>query len=115
MSLYQNTSEWFWFLLMLECLKKSLRNRRPSEPDVPEEKPVSHLANRYSTFSVSVFQLRYDSPVNIEDAVFFHFRYGEASRIVYADETKANVNISFDEELDLGVGISFVLFRLERR
>lgn len=76
---------------------------RPSEPDVPEEKPVSPQLIAIQPFSVSVFQLRYDSPVNIEDAVFSISGMGEASRIVYADETKANVNISFDEELDLGV------------
>ncbi|WP_455635827.1 lamin tail domain-containing protein [Parabacteroides sp.] len=75
----------------------------PENPDTPEEKPVLPRLLAIQPLSESVFQLQYDNPVSIEDAVFSIPGIGKASCVTYADDTMVNVNISFEEELDLGV------------
>ncbi|MDD2953289.1 MAG: lamin tail domain-containing protein [Parabacteroides sp.] len=79
----------------------SLSEVDPVDPVEPEDPVVPELS-AIQPFSASVFQLRYDKPVDIEEAVFSISDIGEASRSVYADDTRANVNISFEKELDLG-------------
>ncbi len=81
----------------------SLSQIEPSDPDTPVEKPVIPQLIAIQPFSESVFQLQYDNPVDISNAVFSIPGIGKASCIVYADDTKVNVNISFEKELDLGV------------
>ena len=52
----------------------------------------------------SVFQLQYNLPVDIREAIFSISGIGNASRMTYADDMRIYVNISFDKELKVGMG-----------
>lgn len=52
----------------------------------------------------SVFQLQYNLPVDIREAIFSISGIGNASRMTYADDMRIHVNISFDKELKVGMG-----------
>ena len=52
----------------------------------------------------SVFQLQYNLPVDIREAIFSISGIGNASRMPYADDMRIYVNISFDKELKVGMG-----------
>lgn len=82
----------------------------PKEPDTPEEPekpgvpPALPSLLVVQPLSQSIIQLQYNLPVDIREAVFFIPGIGKASRMTYADDTRTYVNISFDKDLEIGVG-----------
>lgn len=83
--------------------RNSLANDGPSEPDLPEQPSVLPQLLAVQPISESAFQLQYDLPVDIREAVFSISGIGNASRMTYADDMRTHVNISFGKRLKVGV------------
>lgn len=77
---------------------------KPEEPNEPDEPLVLPRLLAIQPISESVFQLQYNLPVDIREAIFSISGIGNASRMTYADDMRIHVNISFDKELEVGMG-----------
>lgn len=76
----------------------------PEEPNEPDEPLVLPRLLAIQPITESVFQLQYNLPVDIREAIFSISGIGNASRMTYADDMRIHVNISFDKELKVGMG-----------
>ena len=76
----------------------------PEEPNEPDEPLVLPRLLAIQPITESVFQLQYNLPVDIREAIFSISGIGNASRMTYADDMRIYVNISFDKELKVGMG-----------
>lgn len=76
----------------------------PEEPDESDEPLVLPRLLAIQPITESVFQLQYNLPVDIREAIFSISGIGNASRMTYADDMRIHVNISFDKELKVGMG-----------
>ena len=70
----------------------------------PDEPLVLPRLLAIQPITESVFQLQYNLPVDIHEAIFSISGIGNASRMTYADDMRIHVNISFDKELKVGMG-----------
>lgn len=77
---------------------------KPEEPNEPDEPLVLPRLLAIQPITESVFQLQYNLPVDIREAIFSISGIGNASRMTYADDMRIHVNISFDKELKVGMG-----------
>ena len=77
---------------------------KPEEPNEPDEPLVLPRLLAIQPITESVFQLQYNLPVDIREAIFSISGIGNASRMTYADDMRIYVNISFDKELKVGMG-----------
>lgn len=75
----------------------------PEDPEEPDESLVFPQLLAIQPISESVFQLQYNLPVDIREAIFSISGIGKVSRMNYADDMRTHVNISFDKELKVGV------------
>lgn len=76
----------------------------PEEPNEPDEPLVLPRLLAIQPITESVFQLQYNLPVDIREAIFSISGIGNASHMTYADDMRIHVNISFDKELKVGMG-----------
>lgn len=76
----------------------------PEEPNEPDEPLVLPRLLAIQPITESVFQLQYNLPVDIREAIFSISGIGNASRMTYADDMRIHVNVSFDKELKVGMG-----------
>lgn len=78
------------------------------EPEEPEEEPTLPQLMEIEALNRSAFQLAYDQPVDISEAVFSISEIGEANYQNYVDTKHQKVEIRFPKELILGVEYDFV-------
>lgn len=96
----------------------SRSNQRSRILPKSQKNPMSPMSRWFfrgfllSTDIESVFQLQYNLPVDIREAIFSISGIGNASRMTYADDMRIHVNISFDKELEVGMGYDLLCSRL---
>ena len=69
----------------------------PEEPNEPDEPLVLPRLLAIQPITESVFQLQYNLPVDIREAIFSISGIGNASHMTYADDMRIHVNISLSQ------------------